>query len=198
MLCTGRYEIPQFHHDLETCVGFWFIFKCWQLTAFVFHAAYLQRVVISRKGHHQLPKWRKHHQGRELQLVVGCHVLEQHGQAMNSQVFPLVLLRALHRHRPCHGERHVHHHHRRHDELLLSATVAENSDPLHGGGRKRPHMTIEAAVMRQRVSPSQLTPLCSRGSDNYPFAPQNVGFSTDEVNRSAPEPHTAHPTAVKA
>jgi len=77
---------------------------------------YLQRVIVSGEGHQELPEGREGHQGGKLQAVVGRHVFEQHGEAVDRQVLPLELLAALQRHRPRHGQRYVHHHHRRHRE----------------------------------------------------------------------------------
>lgn len=159
------------------------------MTALGFRAPYLQRVVISCKWHHQLPERRKHHQGRELQLVVGRHVLEEHGQAVHRQVFPLVLLGALHRHWPCHGKRHVHHHHRRHDELLLSATSAENGDPLHDSKKKGHKRLLNNSYGATRLaltlpgSPHTSPCPLQKGEATIKFYAQNWGFSTDYVRK---------------
>lgn len=151
----------------------------WQLIALRFHKPYLQRVVISGEGHHQLPEWWEHHQSCELQLVVGGHVLEQHGQAVHCQVLPLVLFRALHWHRPRHGERHVHHHHCRHDELFFSATTAENSNSLRKGQKDHKQLLEHSCNGTPCPDPIRITPYPSsslkKGTLQL-FYPQNAGL----------------------
>lgn len=154
----------------------------WQLIALRFHKPYLQRVVISGEGHHQLPEWWEHHQSCELQLVVGGHVLEQHGQAVHCQVLPLVLFRALHWHRPCHGERHIHHHHCRHDDLFFSATTAENSNSLREG-TKRPQ-TVTGTQLQWHILPwpyqdNPIPILPSEERNATAVLPPECGFRTN-------------------